>query len=454
MSRYGLTVCFLAGCALVGASATDLARSGRLAAQTAPPGAGLSWRAVGDVAPVSASGAAASSTSVVAAGIGSAAVGAAPSGAPAGLATGAGAAGAGSTGPASSGGVAAGTNSGGPGARAAVVTRTTGTLPNEHGQVWREYDISAYTLRVTNTQRPEQAIVDWILRETGYEAWHSEPLGILSATPRVLRVYHTPDMQAVVADLVERFLRSEAETTGFALRVMTVESPAWRAKVHRLLQPVAVQTPGVGAWLVSRENTALVLAELRRRTDYREHSSAQLLVNDGQVSVISAMRGRSYVRDLIHRPDVWPGYEAEMGQVEEGFSIELSPLRSLDGRMIDASIRCDVNQVEKMNAVALEVPTATAPRQRVEIEVPQMTQFRLHERFRWPTEQVLLVSMGVVPLPVPIDGKPVVPLLPLPLGTSPPRAELLLMVEYRGALGGEAGRAAGLPDARSYHGRY
>jgi hypothetical protein len=59
----------------------------------------------------------------------------------------------------------------------ARVTKGSGALPNNFGQVWREYDISPYTLRVTTTNRPEQAIVDWILRETGYEAWHSEPLG-------------------------------------------------------------------------------------------------------------------------------------------------------------------------------------------------------------------------------------------------------------------------------------
>ena len=56
------------------------------------------------------------------------------------------------------------------------------TLPNAQGQVWREYDISPYTVRVTSTNRPEQAIVDWVLRETGYEARHAEPLGIPAPT--------------------------------------------------------------------------------------------------------------------------------------------------------------------------------------------------------------------------------------------------------------------------------
>src|SRR5262249_20772233 len=36
------------------------------------------------------------------------------------------------------------------------VTKGQGILPNEHGQVWREYDISPYTLRVRDVTKPEQ----------------------------------------------------------------------------------------------------------------------------------------------------------------------------------------------------------------------------------------------------------------------------------------------------------
>src|SRR4051812_26459395 len=34
----------------------------------------------------------------------------------------------------------------------AQVSKGAGTLPNEHGQVWREYDISPYTMRVESSQ--------------------------------------------------------------------------------------------------------------------------------------------------------------------------------------------------------------------------------------------------------------------------------------------------------------
>ena len=77
---------------------------------------------------------------------------------------------------------------------------------------------------------------------------------------------------------------------------------------------------------------------------------------------------------------------------------------SVDRRMIDATIRCDVDQIEKMIPVMIDVPTAASPRQRTKIEVPQITHYRFHERFRWPIEQVLLVGMGMVALPIPVDG--------------------------------------------------
>jgi hypothetical protein len=334
------------------------------------------------------------------------------------------------------------------------VTDGNGSLPNEAGQVWREYDISPYTARVTTTQRPEQAVVDWILRETGYEAWHGEPLGILSATRRTLRVYHTPEMQAVVGELVNRFVSSEAETTTFGLRVLTLDSPSWRTKAQRLLRPVAVQTAGVSAWLLEKEDALALLADLQRRTDYREHTSPHLLVNNGQATVVSTVRPRQYVREAVLRSDVASGYQAALGQVEEGFLFDFSPLLSIDQKTIDATIRCDINQVEKLVPVVIEVPTPTAPRQRTKLDVPQMTHFRFQERFRWPTDKVLLLGLGMVAMPAPTDGKATVPGLPI-LGTSPARADLLVFVDCKGT-GREAPRVTRQADreAKTYRGRY
>jgi hypothetical protein len=340
----------------------------------------------------------------------------------------------------------------------ANVTQGPATLPNEQGQVWREYDISPYTVRVTSTNRPEQAIVDWVLRDTGYEAWHGEPLGILCANRRSLKVYHTPEMQAVVADVVDRFVSSQAESQTFGLRVASVGSPNWRAKAHAMLRPVAVQTQGIQAWLLQKEDAALLLADLRKRMDFREHSAPHLVVNNGQSTIVTVTRPRSYVRDILVKPQGWPNFEPEYAQFEEGFSLELNPLLSLDGRTIDAVIKCNIDQLEKLISVSLDVPSPAAPRQRAQMEVPQAIYCRLHERFRWPTDQVLLVGLGVVASPVPNDSHPL--LKGLPLVSAPMRADLLVFVENKGQLAPSAAAPPpGVPqttlrDPRANRGRY
>ncbi len=338
----------------------------------------------------------------------------------------------------------------------AKVSTGSGALPNDHGQLWREYDISPYTLRVTSTARPEQAIVDWILRETGYETWHSDPLGILSASERTLRVYHTPEMQQTVADVVDRFVSSEADTQTFGLRVVTVNHPNWRARAQRYLKPISVQTPGVQAWLVQKEDAAMLMAELRRRTDFREHSSPHLMVNNGQSSVVSATRAKSYVRGAILRPEAWPGFEQDTAVIDEGFSLEFTPLLSTDKKVIDATVKCDIDQIEKMIEVMLDIPTVVAPRQRTRVEVPQMAHFRFHERFRWPAEQVLLIGMGMVAVPVPSDAKPLMRGIPLPLpSSSAPRADLLVFVEAKAEAPQSPMVTRATPsEATTYRGRY
>jgi hypothetical protein len=312
----------------------------------------------------------------------------------------------------------------------ARVSSGDGTLPNNHGQVWREYDITPYTTRVTSTTRPEQAIVDWVLRETGYEAWHGDTVSVLGADAQTLRVYHTPEMQATVGEVVDRFVNSEAETHAFSIRVVSLDSPSWRAKAQRMMRPVNVQTQGVQAWLLAKEDAALLLGELHKRNDYREHSAPHLLVNNGQTAVATAARTHNYVRGVLISPEAWPGFQPLPGQIDEGYSLELSPLLSLDGRTIDAVVKCNLDQVEKLQPVMLDVPTAAAPRQRTQVDVPQISSFRLHERFRWPVEQVLLIGCGMVAPPVPAEQGFRIPLVSTPL-----RVDLLIFVESRGPNG-------------------
>ena len=183
-----------------------------------------------------------------------------------------------------------------------LVNKGAGVLPNDQGQIWREYDIRPYTSRVTNTERPEQAIVDWVLRETGTEVWFTEPLGILNASKSTLRVYHTPEMQRLVLDIVDRFVSSQAEAQAISIRLVNIGSPNWRTTAMSLLQPIDVKSAGIEAWIVSKENAAILLAQLRKRTDFREQNAPCLPIPNGQSHTITRMTPRSFVRSVRMRP--------------------------------------------------------------------------------------------------------------------------------------------------------
>ncbi len=314
---------------------------------------------------------------------------------------------------------------------ARTVRRPAGNLlTNEAGQVWQEYDISPYTLRITETKRPEQAVVDWILRETGYEAWHSEPMGVLCANRRSLKVYHTPAMQQIVADVVDRFVDAHAETHTFSLRVVTITDPNWRTRAHGVMTAVPVQSQGAQAWIVRREEAAMLFAELSKRSDFREHGPPNLRVHNGHSYVLSRTRTKNYMQDILLRPESWPGFEAMTGAIEEGLSLEFSPLLSRDEKTVDAVVKCYIDQVEQTIPVLIDTPNKLAPQQQTQIEAPQMSQFRLQERFRWPVEYVLVVNMGIVPTPHPPEPST----LPFRLSLSnppPPRADLLVFIESK-----------------------
>jgi hypothetical protein len=128
--------------------------------------------------------------------------------------------------------------------------------------------------------------------------------------------------------------------------------------------------------------------------------------------------------------------------VDEGYSLTISPLLSLDGKSVEAAIECQVDQIEKLVPVTIDVPIGKQS-QRVQVQVPQMVSWRLSERFRWPADQVLLLSCGVVANPAGAIGGPLAELLG-PIGVPTSRADALLLVEHRGTAGevGTSGAAA------------
>ncbi len=313
--------------------------------------------------------------------------------------------------------------------------------------------------RVRGLEKPQQPIFDWILRETGTDQWFGEMPGMIALEADSLRVYHVPEMHEAVEEIVDRFVNPDLGSFAVSVRLITIEHVDWRSTAWSMLRPVPVTTPGVEAWLVSREDSAMLVAGLRQRFDVREHNSGNLQIAHGQTHTIERWVPRSYRHAVTRTPDRYPGYQVEMGQMQEGYSLQISPLAERDGRSMDVAVRCSVEQIERLTPVWLKVPTTVDPGAQVQVDIPQVASWRINERFRWPVDEILVVSRGVVAMPgLKKESGFVSPLASLPIpvpGGGPSRAEALLIFECR-----RIDAATPEPGAEprvgrlNYHGRY
>ena len=150
-----------------------------------------------------------------------------------------------------------------------------GKLPRTAGQEHRVYDLRPYTGYLTKQDRPEQAVIDWVLRETGTDVWFTQPFGFMNADRDSLSVYHTNEMHQIISGVVDRFVAGEKDPQSLRLLVLTVGNPNWRSRAHMLMQHVTVDSPGVQAWLLSKENAAMVLNHAASAHRYATGSRSQ-----------------------------------------------------------------------------------------------------------------------------------------------------------------------------------
>ncbi len=315
------------------------------------------------------------------------------------------------------------------------VTQTFSSLPNDAGQIWREYDISPYTSQIRDNPNPEQVLVDWILRQTGTELWFRQPFGLLSATRDKLFVYHTPEIHNEIRPLVDRFVFSKGQTVGIDIRLCTIANPNWRESAYAVMQSIPVQSPGVEAWLISKENAAILLGNLARRSDYRAAAGGRVSPQDGQPFVLEQRTPRQFAQSIQWTPGQGAGYQPLMNQLNEGYRLKLASLSAVDGRTVDLLLEGSIDQIEKFSPIRVPVTTLAGP-QNITLQVPQLVSWRLTERFRWPADQVLLISCGVVAAPESTSSTAPQPLFGQSLGglfdTTRKRADALLFIDYRG----------------------
>ncbi len=288
--------------------------------------------------------------------------------------------------------------------------------PAGAGQVWKTYDIASFVRQAgPGSQRH---VVDWVLQETGTPQWHGQVAATLSADADAVGCYHTPEMQARVEAIVERFVADAATPHRFSVRVLGVGSPAWRNDLRPMLRPIPAATPGVQAWILSREEAAILVARLRGRGDCEELPTGAVLAANGVPAVLTGGRKRPYVQDIGPAGPI-------AASCDEGMSIDVHPLLTADGATVEAVVRCRIDQIERMASIG--TAPAAADGRRLPIEVPQVSAVRIGERFRWPAGSTLLVGLGLVPWPVPGQNKAGAPAL----FSDAKRTDVLVLVEPR-----------------------
>lgn len=302
--------------------------------------------------------------------------------------------------------------------------------PANANQHWRTYDISAYTSSVKSIPNPEKNVLNWILRETGTDTWFGETTGVLSVGRHQVRCYHTPEVQTKVRGVIDRFIKTQNQDEVFGLQVVTLNNPNWRAKLLQFMTPLETKTPGVEGWIVTKENAALIFNEFRKRADFRVHLTPTLIAESGQPKTIIKRTPLNYFESIQFDNRAYPPFRVTNARIDEGVSLKMSTLRATDGETMDAEFDFRVDQLEKFRRVNVELPANSGAAQKIPIQIPQMSSFQMKERFKWPANRVLVLSMGMIADPLgnsPTGRPPATVFEP-----SQRRANTLLLVDCKG----------------------
>jgi hypothetical protein len=261
------------------------------------------------------------------------------------------------------------------------------------GKVWREYDISAYTAKFYPNDHPEEAVRKWLLSETGgQQAWHGSEVSSLAVSSQRVTVYHTPEMQARVADLLGRFVYYTPGELQARVQIVNVKHIKWRKELLPRLRPIDSTASGREVWLIEPTDANALLQMTTNGWNGELLADKQFKVANGQTAKgFWPTKDGGYVRKLSFTGGQYTSYRPAEVSTQDGVSFAISPLIAPDAATLELDLEVKASKLTSVKDVHLDAPGHE------KVQVPEVATAVVSGKFVVPPGKYLLVSLGLVP---------------------------------------------------------
>jgi hypothetical protein len=268
---------------------------------------------------------------------------------------------------------------------------------NEAGFQWMRRSISRYTRAAQSQKNPQKAIIDWIFRRTGPNAWHGEKTAVLNASKTELWAYNSPEILDQVDEVVERFTGAKEDVLSLHVQFIAAVDTRWRHSVFSRLQSVGSGPQGQQIWMMRVEDAALVLSQMQIQQGFRKLTDQRIDMVNGQTLTIKTSEPRTFSGGIQRESAAGTGFQPKADKLEESIIMRLSPLLAFEQDEVDAAIELTVNSVQSFQRTKIIAPREVGPSE-MAIDVPVSYQTHLDQTVKnWPLGQTLLISGGIHP---------------------------------------------------------
>jgi hypothetical protein len=219
------------------------------------------------------------------------------------------------------------------------------------------------------------------------------------------------------------------------VQVVAAVDPRWRYAVYSRLTPVGSGPQGQQIWTLKMEDAAFVLAQMGINQGFKYLVNQKYEMINGQTLKVETTVPRTFNGGMQRESAVGLGYQPKAEQLEEGFTLKISPLLTFDGDTLDAAIELSANTVRTYHRTRILAPSQIGASE-VTVDVPEVSETRINQTVKdWPLGQSLLISAGIQPGI--LQDKNGFLNLRIP-GTYPTSTELLVFLEAESVTRGRA----------------